>query len=75
MKQNDSETTKSFSARVKGVASNCGLQKLCTKRGCTETVSFVEEICYHVVLAGLYDNDMKEKVLILGTFVLLPHTR
>ena len=70
MKQSDSETTKSFSARVKGVASNCGLQKLCTKRGCTETVSFLEETCYHVVLAGLFDNDMKEKVLtqaMLGT--------
>ena len=54
MKQQSSEITKTFSARVKGVATNCNLTKKCSKMGCGETVSFIDETCYHVVLAGLH---------------------
>ena len=70
MKQGDSESTKMFSARVKGVANNCNLKKQCTKQGCNETVSFVDETCYHVVLAGIADSEMREKIItqaMLGT--------
>ena len=70
MKQQSSETTKTFSARVKGVATNCNLTKKCSKMGCGETVSFIDETCYHVVLAGLHDVGLREKVLtqaMLGT--------
>ena len=70
MKQGETETTKMFSARVKGVANNCNLKKKCTRRGCNETVSFVDETCYHVVLSGIADCEMKEKILtqaMLGT--------
>ena len=70
MKQGENESTKMFSARVKGVANNCELKKKCTKAGCREMISFVDETCYHVVLAGLNDADLREKVLtqaMLGT--------
>ena len=52
------ESTKSFAARVRGIASNCELQKKCN---CGETVSYTEETVYHVVLAGLRDRDLQER--------------
>ena len=63
MRQARGESTKAFSARVKGTANNCNLVKKCTKASCTEQVSFLEETCYHVVLAGLQDVNLLEKVL------------
>ena len=63
MKQQDGETVKAFSARVKGTASNCNLTKTCFKTGCTQTNSFLEETCYHVVMSGISDIDLNEKVL------------
>jgi hypothetical protein len=51
------ESTKAFAARVRGVASNCQLQKKCT---CDQVVSYLEETVYHVVLAGLRDRDLQE---------------
>ena len=74
-KQDSDEPTKLFSARIKGIASNCNLRKKCSKLGCTESVSFVDETCYHVVMAGLSEPELKEKVLtqaMLGTVKDLP---
>ena len=75
MKQQDGETVKAFSARVKGTASNCNLTKICSKTGCTQTNSFLEETCYHVVMSGISDIDLNEKVLtqaMLGNVKDLP---
>ena len=63
LKQQSDENVQSFAARVKGVAASCGLQKVCTSHTCQEVVSFTEETCYHVVLAGLADISMKERAL------------
>lgn len=63
LKQQSDENVQSFAARVKGVAASCGLQKTCTSATCQEVVSFTEETCYHVVLAGLADISMKERAL------------
>ena len=63
MKQQESETVKSYTARVKGTASNCSLTKKCTRAGCNQDVSYLEETCYHVVMTGLGDADLREKVL------------
>jgi len=63
MKQNVGETVKAFSARVKGIATNCNLSKICSSDKCSEKVSFLEETCYHVVLTGLEDACLREKVL------------
>ena len=63
MKQVEGETVKAFSAKVKGLASNCNLTKQCSSLSCSEKVSFLEETCFHVVMAGIADSDMKEKIL------------
>ena len=62
-RQNAEESVKKFSARVKGSAKNCKLSKQFTKTGCQEQVSFLEETCYHVVMTGINNEDLKEKVL------------
>ena len=75
MKQNTGESTKSFSARVKGVAGNCNLSKECSNIGCTENISYLEETCYHVVMSGISNQELREKVLtqaMLGVVKDLP---
>ena len=51
------ESCKAFAARVRGIASNCVLNKKCD---CGKDVSYLEETVYNVVLAGLRDKDMQE---------------
>ena len=46
--------------RALGIAASCGLTKECE---CKKIVSFSEETCYHVVLSGLSDQNMKERAL------------
>ena len=59
-KQQPHESVKAFSARVRGLASNCGLKKKCS---CVppSDVSYLEETVHSVVLAGLKDRDLQEK--------------
>jgi len=56
-KQLSDESIKTFAARVKGIASNCQLQKLCS---CGKDVSYLEETVYHVVLSGIRDGELQE---------------
>ena len=63
MTQAEGETAKAFAARVRGTANNCTLAKACPKADCTQRVSYVEETCFHVVMAGLRDEELREKVL------------
>ena len=63
IRQTSDESVKQFSARVRGIAKNCNLSKECTKSDCNESVSFIEETCYHVVMTGIRDEDLKEKIL------------
>ena len=62
MQQQDGESIKAFGARVKGTAKNCNLTKLCTKIGCDQQVPYLEETAYHVVMAGLFYKDLRDKV-------------
>ena len=61
LRQQSDENVHSFSARVKGISASCGLQKKCSN--CQESVNYAEETSYHVVMAGLCDQSMKEKAL------------
>jgi hypothetical protein len=61
-RQSADEPTKAFAARVRGIAASCHLSKVCPC-GCTTTVSFLEEVVYHVVMAGLRDQDMQERCM------------
>ena len=56
-KQLPDETCKTFTARVRGTASNCTLSKKCE---CGKDVSYLEETVYHVVLAGIRDRELQE---------------
>ena len=42
-------------------------QKTCTRASCSELVSFEEETCFHVVLTGLVNDDLKEKAITQAT--------
>ena len=64
MKQAQAESIRAFIARARSTASNCGLTKPCT--GCQLNVSFVEETLFGVVLAGLYDGNIQQKILSLA---------
>ena len=75
MKQESNETSKAYSTRVRATAYNCNLEKTCTSTTCLENISFVEETCYHIILAGLYDADMRDRALtqaMLGNIKDLP---
>ena len=61
MRQQSDENVHAFAARVRGIATSCGLQKKCS--GCQLVVNFQEETAYHVVMSGLCDQGMKEKAL------------
>ena len=63
MTQQEGETTTSFAARVKKTAGNCNLSKICSKADFTKKVSFMEETVYHVVMSGISDKELREKVL------------
>ena len=62
-KQLAGELTRAFAARVKGIASNCSLNKTCPAPGCGTVVSFSEETVLNVVMAGLHDPDIRERAL------------
>ena len=62
-RQMPEEPTKAFAGRVRGIANDCSLSKVCPNRACNSTVSFLEETVYHVVLAGLRDREMQERCL------------
>ena len=59
-KQQPHESVKAFAARVRGIASNCGLKKKCSCNPATD-VSYLEETVHDVVLAGLREQDLQEK--------------
>ena len=64
LKQAQAESIRAFIARARSTASNCGLSKACA--GCQEEVSFVEETLFGVVLAGLFDGNIQQKILSLA---------
>ena len=57
------------------MAGNCNLSKECSNIGCTENISYLEETCYHVVMSGINNQELREKVLtqaMLGVVKDLP---
>ena len=64
LQQGPTENIRAFIARARATASNCGLSKKC--QSCQVEVSFIEETLFGVVLAGLYDGNIQQKVLSLA---------
>ena len=64
IQQGQAENIRAFIARARATASNCGLSKPCSN--CQTDVSFVEETLFGVVLAGLHDGNIQQKILSLA---------
>ena len=64
LEQGPTENIRAFIARARATASNCGLSKACSS--CQTEVSFVEETLFGVVLAGLHDGNIQQKILSLA---------
>ena len=62
-KQTVEASTNAFAARIRGIAANCNLSKACTKAKCDTKVSFVDETIFNIILFGLRDHKMQERVL------------
>ena len=62
MQQQDGEQIKAFAARVKGTAKNCHLTIKCIKEECDPEVPYLEETTYHVVMAGIHNQVLCEKI-------------
>ena len=60
MKQDHGETVLAFASRALGKARNCKLTVKCPHDA---SVDYSEEMVKHVVLAGMYDDEIKRKVL------------
>ena len=64
LQQRQAENIRAFIARARATASNCGLSKACSS--CQTEISFVEETLFGVVLAGLHDGNIQQKILSLA---------
>ena len=64
LQQRQTENIRAFIARARATASNCGLSKACSS--CQTEISFVEETLFGVVLAGLHDGNIQQKILSLA---------
>ncbi len=60
MKQDHGESILAFSSRTLGKARNCKLYVKCT---CNANVDYNEQMVKQVLLAGMYDDDIKRKAL------------
>ena len=59
--QGQNEPIRKFVARARNNATSCNLSKKCG--GCDTDVSFLDETVFGVVLAGLRDSNIQQKIL------------
>ena len=62
--QGQNEPIRKFVARARNNATSCNLSKKCG--GCDTDVSFLDETVFGVVLAGLRDSNIQQKILSLA---------
>ena len=63
MKQDHTETTRSFFARINGKATTCAYAVDCTSDTCQQKIYFADIIVKDVLISGLADDDIKREVL------------
>ena len=66
-KQDLTENTRSFAARLKGKASTCSYTCTCPKDGCNQVIDFTDIILKDVMVTGLADEDIRKEVLGWGS--------
>ena len=64
--QRENENITKFIARVRGCAKVCNFQVKCTAAGCNTQVSYSDQLSSHVIVRGLENTDIQEKVLALA---------
>ena len=62
----ENENVTKFIARVRGCAKVCNFQVKCTAAGCNTQVSYSDQLSSHVIVRGLENADIQEKVLALA---------
>ena len=62
-RQDLTENTRSFAARLKGKASTCSYTCKCPKDGCNQMIDFTDIILKDVMVTGLADEDIRKEVL------------
>ena len=60
------EAASKFISRVKGQAKVCEFTVKCPAEGCDQDVSYSDKLCSHVIVRGLEDSDIQERVLALA---------
>ena len=64
--QEPEEAASKFISRVKGQAKVCEFTVKCPAEGCDQDVSYSDKLCSHVIVRGLEDSDIQERVLALA---------
>ena len=60
------EPASKFISRVKGQANVCDFTVTCPAEGCGTEVSYSDKLCSHVIVRGLEDSEIQERVLALA---------
>ena len=63
MCQESDEAIRAFVARVTGTADMCGMTVKCPKEGCNTEVSFRDEVVKQVIIHGMANLEVKQRVL------------
>ena len=66
MSQEEEEPIAKFISRVRGQAKVCEFTVTCTKENCNTVISYSDQLCSHVIVRGLEDPDIQERVLALA---------
>ena len=64
--QEGDEPMAKFISRVQGQAKVCDFTVKCTKESCDTEISYSDQLCAHVIVRGLEDSDIQERVLALA---------
>ena len=63
MVQDSDEAIRAFVARVNGTADMCGMTVRCPKEDCDTDVSYRDEVVQQVIIHGMSNLDIKQRVL------------
>ena len=63
MAQDSDEAIRAFVARVTGTADMCGMTLTCPREGCGTNVSYRDEVVKQVVIHGMRNMEIKQRVL------------
>ena len=64
--QESEEPVSKYISRVKGQAKVCEFNVTCPAEACGQEVSYSDKLCSHVIVRGLNDSEIQERVLALA---------